>query len=91
VPTAQSLQIAKIWCRRWSCSYGGQEPKEVGLIYEFIDCLRALDRALVLLYLDGNSHQEIAQVLGISPTNVATKIGRLKQAMQQRFGAASNR
>jgi RNA polymerase sigma factor (sigma-70 family) len=67
-----------------------EEPREVGLIYEFIDGLRALDRALVLLHLDGNSHQEIAQVLGVSLTNVATKIGRLKQAMQQRFGAASN-
>jgi RNA polymerase sigma factor (sigma-70 family) len=67
-----------------------EEPKEVGLIYEFIDGLRVLDRALVLLYLDGKNHHEIAQVLGISPSNVATKIGRLKQAMQQRFGAASS-
>jgi RNA polymerase sigma-70 factor (ECF subfamily) len=65
------------------------EPQEVGLIYEFIDSLNPLDRALVLLYLDGNSHQEISQVLGISTTNVATKMSRLKQAMQLQFGAAS--
>jgi RNA polymerase sigma-70 factor (ECF subfamily) len=65
------------------------EPQEVGLIYEFIDSLNPLDRALVLLYLDGNSHQEISQVLGISTTNVATKMNRLKQAMQLQFGAAS--
>jgi RNA polymerase sigma-70 factor (ECF subfamily) len=65
------------------------EPQEVGLIYEFIDSLNPLDRALVLLYLDGNSHQEISQVLGISTSNVATKMSRLKQAMQLQFGAAS--
>jgi len=39
----------------------------------------------VLLYLDGNSYQEIADVLGISETNVATKISRLKQTMRQEF------
>jgi RNA polymerase sigma factor (sigma-70 family) len=66
------------------------EPREIGLIYEFVDGLSPLDRALVLLFLDGNTHQEIAQVLGITATNVATKIGRLKQTMQQRFGASSN-
>lgn len=66
-----------------------EEPKEVGLIYEFIERLNPLDRALVLLYLDGNSHQEISHVLGITATNVATKIGRLKQSMQQQFGAAN--
>jgi DNA-binding NarL/FixJ family response regulator len=42
-------------------------------------------RALVLLYLDGNNYQEIAEVLGISETNVATKISRLKSKMKQEF------
>jgi RNA polymerase sigma-70 factor (ECF subfamily) len=42
-----------------------------------------LNKALVLLYLDGNSYLEIADVLGISETNVATKISRLKQTMKQ--------
>jgi RNA polymerase sigma-70 factor (ECF subfamily) len=40
----------------------------------------------VLLYLDGNSYQEIAEVLSISETNVATKIGRLKQNMREKSG-----
>jgi RNA polymerase sigma-70 factor (ECF subfamily) len=53
--------------------------------------LDELDRALVLLYLDGNSHREIAEVLGISETNVGTKIGRLKARLRQDLaGAASN-
>jgi RNA polymerase sigma-70 factor (ECF subfamily) len=37
-----------------------------------------MDRALVLLYLDERSHREIAEVLGISEGNVATKLSRLK-------------
>ena len=42
-----------------------------------------MNKALVLLYLDGRSYQETAEVLGISETNVATKINRLKQTMRQ--------
>ncbi|MET4728325.1 RNA polymerase sigma factor (sigma-70 family) [Lysobacter enzymogenes] len=41
-----------------------------------------LDRALLLLYLEDRGHREIADVLGLSETNVATKIGRLKQRLR---------
>jgi RNA polymerase sigma factor (sigma-70 family) len=61
------------------------QPEEVALLYQFIDALEPLNKALVLLYLDGNSYLEIAEVLGISETNVATKIGRLKKTMRQEF------
>lgn len=41
-----------------------------------------LDRALLLLYLEDRGHREIAEVLGLSESNVATKIGRLKQRLR---------
>ena len=61
------------------------QPEEIRLLYQFIEGLDPLNKALVLLYLDGNSYQEIADVLGISETNVATKINRLKKTMKQEF------
>ena len=61
-------------------SGGGSE--EVQLLYQWIDELDPLNKALVILYLDGNSCQETADILGISETNVATKISRLKQALR---------
>src|SRR5581483_1863023 len=61
------------------------QPAEIQVLYEFIEGLDPLNKALVLLYLDGNSYLEIANVLGISETNVATKISRLKQEMRQEF------
>jgi RNA polymerase sigma factor (sigma-70 family) len=64
------------------------QPEEIGLLYEFIEGLDPLNKALVLLYLDGNNYQEIAEVLGISETNVATKISRLKNKMKQEFRGA---
>ena len=51
----------------------------------FIDRLDHLNRALLLLYLEDNSYKEIAEVLGISETNVATKISRLKQRLRKDF------
>jgi len=39
----------------------------------------------VLLYLDGNTAQDIADVLGITATNVTTKLGRLKQTLTRGF------
>jgi RNA polymerase sigma factor (sigma-70 family) len=61
------------------------QPEDIRLLYRFIEGLDPLNKALILLYLDGNSYQEIADVLGISETNVATKISRLKKTMKQEF------
>ncbi len=54
----------------------------VRALYRCIDRLGALDRALLLLYLDERSQREIADVLGLSESNVATKIGRLKHRIR---------
>ncbi len=55
------------------------EPSEaVQLLLRCIDDLGALDKALVLLYLDGVDHASIADVLGLSVSNVATRLHRAK-------------
>lgn len=46
--------------------------------------LRPLDRQLVLLFLEGFSPSEIAQVTGISKTNVTTKLSRLRAGLRRR-------
>lgn len=56
-----------------------EEDERTRLLYAFIDRLDALNRALLLLYLDEHSYRDIAAILGITETNVATKISRLKQ------------
>jgi RNA polymerase sigma factor (sigma-70 family) len=47
--------------------------------------LDPLNRGLLLLYLDDHSHRDMAAILGISESNVATKINRLKQRVRARF------
>jgi RNA polymerase sigma factor (sigma-70 family) len=64
------------------------QSEDIALLYQFIERLDPLNKALVLLYLDGNSYQEIADVLGITETNVATKISRLKNKIKQKVSGA---
>jgi RNA polymerase sigma-70 factor (ECF subfamily) len=65
----------------------GSQPEELQILYQWMDELDPLHKALVILYLDGNSYQEIADIVGISQTNVATKISRLKQTLRREAGA----
>lgn len=52
------------------------------MLRRFIATLEPLDRALLLLYLDERGTREMAEVLGISESNVTTKISRLKQRIR---------
>lgn len=57
---------------------------------QFISELRELDKAVMLLYLEEKSHKEIAEIIGITETNVATKLGRIKNILKQRFSQSTN-
>jgi RNA polymerase sigma factor (sigma-70 family) len=59
-----------------------EAEQQLRLLQRFIARQAPLDRALLLLYLDERPQREIAEILGISETNVSTKIGRLKQRIR---------
>lgn len=63
----------------------GQVEDNIKALYLYISKLSALNKALILLYLDGYSHEEIAKTLGISKTNVSTKIARIKKQLKTMF------
>jgi RNA polymerase sigma-70 factor (ECF subfamily) len=57
--------------------------ERIAALYRFLRGLDELDRALVVLYLEDRSYREIAEILGISETNVGTKLNRCKQKMRR--------
>jgi RNA polymerase sigma-70 factor (ECF subfamily) len=59
-----------------------ERDERIAVLDAFIGGLDPLNRALVLLYLDDRPYAEIADVLGISETNVATKLGRIRQKLR---------
>ncbi len=56
--------------------------QQISILNRIIARLDPLNRALMLLYLDEHSNAEIGEVLGLSETNVSTRISRLKQRIR---------
>ena len=59
-----------------------EAEQQLHLLQQVVARLEPMDRALMLLYLDERSQREIAEILGISESNVSTKIARLKQRIR---------
>lgn len=66
-----------------------QAGDDIRLLYKLINQLDELNKILIILYLDGYSQNEIAEILGISSSNVSTKVNRIKQKLQQEFESIS--
>ena len=66
-------------------SPGTGHQEELNLLQQFIAALRELDKALMLLYLEEKSYKEIAEIMELSESNVATKISRIKTILKQKF------
>lgn len=56
---------------------------ESEVLYQCIDELDEINKAIIMLYLDGNSHDEIAEITGISKSNVGTRICRIKEQLKK--------
>lgn len=54
-------------------------------LYAAMRDLKPIDRAILTLYLDEKSYAETAQILGISKTNVATRLMRLKKYLMEKL------
>ena len=52
-------------------------------LYKLINQLGKLERALILLWLEERSYQEMADILGITKTNVAVKLNRVKEKLKK--------
>lgn len=57
--------------------------ERLAIMYEHIKALNDLEKGIILLFLEGKKHEEIAEITGISATNVGTRIGRIKQKLKE--------
>ena len=60
------------------------ETKQVRQLHERIQRLDLIDPALVMMWLEGMSYEEIAEVVGISVKNVGVKLVRIKEKLKQK-------
>lgn len=56
--------------------------ERVEWLYKSIQQLTVVEKGIILLYLEGKSHEEIAGITGFSQTNVGTRISRIKEKLK---------
>ena len=52
-------------------------------LYRMINRLGQLEKSIILLYLEEKSYEEIAEITGLTLTNVATKLSRIKDKLKR--------
>ncbi|CAN5448087.1 sigma-70 family RNA polymerase sigma factor [soil metagenome] len=67
-----------------------ETEKHISHLQAFISELKEIDKSIMLLYLDDKSYKEIAEITGITETNVATKINRIKDKLKNHFSNHKN-
>lgn len=66
-------------------NYDSEFEEKLRLMYAHIKQLNVLEKGLMLLLLEGKKYEEIAEITGLSPTNVGTRISRIKQKLKKQI------
>jgi RNA polymerase sigma-70 factor (ECF subfamily) len=59
------------------------EDESLNQLYVAIRNLPEVDRALILLYLEEKSYQEIADILGTNANNIGVRVNRIKERLKK--------
>ena len=59
-------------------------------LLQAISNLNEIDKSIMLLYLEEKSYDEIAEILGISKSNVGVRINRAKELLKKTFNLTEN-
>ena len=63
--------------------YSGEKEEQLQLLYQAINRLTEIERALTMLYLEDKSYQEMEDILGISQNNLRVKMNRIKDKLRK--------
>jgi RNA polymerase sigma-70 factor, ECF subfamily len=58
---------------------------DIELLNIVIQSLKDLDKAIVILYLEGYKNKEISEILNLTPTNVSTRLNRVRAELKVKF------
>ncbi len=62
---------------------GGEKEEQIKALYQGINQLKPIEKAIILLYLEENSYQEIADITGLSKSNISVKLVRIKAKLEK--------
>jgi len=61
------------------------QEENIALLLDSMATLSGLNKAIVLLYMENMSYEEIASVLGLSRSNVSVRLVRIKKELETQF------
>jgi RNA polymerase sigma-70 factor (ECF subfamily) len=67
-----------------------EEAGRIKLLYLGISKLNQIDKAIILLWLEEKSYEEIAIIMGTSKTNISVKLVRIKRKLEELIGNTKN-
>ena len=59
------------------------DTRQIQQLYHRINRLGVVDRAIILLWLENMSYEEIGQIIGIKPNHVGVKLVRIKEQLKK--------
>jgi RNA polymerase sigma factor (sigma-70 family) len=57
------------------------EEERINLLYAQIRQLSTIEKAIILLFLEGKTYDEIAEITGFTTTNIGTRLGRIRKKL----------
>lgn len=63
--------------------YNPTKDKQLEIFYKAVQGLNALEKAVIFYFMEGMSHKEIGDNLGVSEGNARVKLSRTKEKLQQ--------
>jgi len=64
-------------------SRAGEEEEKLAMFYKAVQQLNKVEKALIYLYMENQSHEEIATHLGITPVNARVRLSRIKDKLKE--------
>lgn len=78
----QTQDIEKVGFKLEANYYDDTTEQNLKLMYAAVKELNDIDKALVLMYLDGNNYKQISDSLGITEVNARVKMNRIKKKLK---------
>jgi len=64
-------------------NFSNEEEERLQQMYKAIDHLNDIEKAIVMLYLEDRSYEQMEEILGISQGNLRVKMNRIKEKLRQ--------
>ena len=62
-----------------------EQKDNINILYQAIEGLNKIDKAIIILYLDERSYKEISEIIGITAANTGMKIKRIKERLAEKI------